>query len=377
MKSAFVRLTLILFGISLLISCEKDKKTTSNEGDGKDRAVLLTRYADSLVNPAYLDFKTEFDNMKNSANAFIADPDIIKLQNLQESWENAYLNWQGTELFDFGPAEVNTLRNFFNIYPADVTGILNNISNTSANLEVPASYPQQGFPALDYLLNGVGSTDTAIVQFYKDPVDGAKRQAYLIRIIDRMDLLFTSVQNEWLGAFRDDFISKTGLDISSSTSKMVNGLVLHYERYIRSGKIGIPSGILNGGIAAPEKSESYYRKGLSKSLLLKAHNAYYDFFTGTSFNGKQAGTSLQTYLDALGAKDNASGKLLSNIIIEQMDLIKQKIVALNPDIAAQISNDPSSTNDLYNAMQTLVRLLKVDMTSAMSITITYTDNDGD
>jgi predicted lipoprotein len=315
--------------------------------------------------------------MKNSANAFAAAPDINRLQNLRQLWENAYTEWQGVELFDFGPAEVNALRNFFNIYPADVTGILNNISNTSANLEVPASYPQQGFPALDYLLNGVGSTDTSIVQFYKDPADGAKRQAYLLRIIDRMDLLFNAVHNEWLGTFRDEFISKTGLDISSSTSKMVNGLVLHYERFIRSGKIGIPSGVLNGGIAAPEKSESYYRKGLSKSLLLKAHNAYYDFFTGNSFNGKQAGTSLQTYLDALGAKDNASGKLLSTIITEQMDLIKQKIEALNPDIAAQISNDPSGTNDLYNAMQTLVRLLKVDMTSAMSITITYTDNDGD
>jgi hypothetical protein len=33
--------------------------------------------------------------------------------------------------------------------------------------------------------------------------------------------------------------------------------------------------------------------------------------------------------------------------------------------------------DTYAAMQKLVRMLKVDMTSAMSITITYTDNDGD
>ena len=33
--------------------------------------------------------------------------------------------------------------------------------------------------------------------------------------------------------------------------------------------------------------------------------------------------------------------------------------------------------DVYTNMQTQVRYLKVDMTSAMSITITYTDNDGD
>ena len=33
--------------------------------------------------------------------------------------------------------------------------------------------------------------------------------------------------------------------------------------------------------------------------------------------------------------------------------------------------------DTYNELQKAVRMLKVDMTSAMSITITYTDNDGD
>jgi hypothetical protein len=33
--------------------------------------------------------------------------------------------------------------------------------------------------------------------------------------------------------------------------------------------------------------------------------------------------------------------------------------------------------DVYTEMQKLVRMLKVDMTSALSVTITYTDNDGD
>jgi hypothetical protein len=32
---------------------------------------------------------------------------------------------------------------------------------------------------------------------------------------------------------------------------------------------------------------------------------------------------------------------------------------------------------VYTEMQNVIKMLKVDMTSAMSITITYTDNDGD
>lgn len=377
MKSGRVQFVLIALLAVIGSSCEKDIKTSKNEGDGKDRTVFLTRYADSLVIPAYSDFKLKLDEMLTSSEAFVAGPELNTLQNFRTSWQNAYIQWQSVELFDFGPAEVQALRNFYNIYPADVQGITNNFSNSAASLEVPASYPQQGFPALDYLLNGVGNSDSSILAFYKDPSSGGKRLAYLSKICDRMEALFQTVHSDWTSTFRDEFISKTGLDISSSTSKMTNGFVLHFERYIRSGKIGIPSGILNSGIIAPEKAESYFKKGLSKALLLKAHQSYMDFFNGKSFKNGVIGPSLSSYLDALGAKDKTSGKLLSTIIQEQMLIIETKINALGPDIAEQVTTNPNSTTELYNEMQTLVRLLKVDMTSAMSITITYTDNDGD
>lgn len=377
MKSFSSRILIFLVTILFVISCEKEKKTSLNEGNGKDREQILKRYADSLVIPAYADFKIHLDNMLGSANTFISGPNINHLIDFRNKWEQAYISWQTVELFDFGPAELHTLRSFYNIYPADVAGINTNFSNTGNSLEVPASYPQQGFPALDYLINGVASNDTLIIDFYTHPTEGSKRLAYIQRLCNRMNELFTLVNSEWSGSFKSDFISKSGLDINASTSKMVNGFVLHFERYIRSGKIGIPSGVLNNGIIAPEKSESFYKKGLSKLLLKQAHQSFVNFFKGQSFFNGQSSASLSGYLDALDAKDQTSGQLLSQIILNQMNLVTVKIDELGPDIAEQITNNPRSTDALYNEMQTLVRLLKVDMTSAMSITITYTDNDGD
>src|SRR3546814_19901140 len=47
------------------------------------------------------------------------------------------------ELFEFGPADKYTLRNFFNIYPTDVAGIVSNMNDPSVNLALPASYARQ------------------------------------------------------------------------------------------------------------------------------------------------------------------------------------------------------------------------------------------
>ncbi len=370
----------ILIGFLALVSmlaCRKTTDTPKEAENKKDREQILRYYADSIIIPAYDHFKLDFDELKTEADNFQSNPTEAGLLALRSAWSKAYIQWQTVELFDFGPAEKQTLRNFYNIYPADTTGIKNNFSNTASSLEVTSSYAQQGFPALDYLLNGVGKTDASIVAYYKDPSNGSKRTAYIKRITDRMNVLLALVMDDWHGTYKETFISKTGLDLNSSTSLMVNGLVLHYERFIRSGKVGIPAGVMLNGIPAPEKVEAFYKKDLSLALAKSAHKAYVDYFNGRSFISGQAGPSLKTYLDALGAKDNVSGKLLSEILNEQFAIVEFKLDLLMPDFYQQILADNTPMKNVYDAMQGAVRMLKVDMTSAMSITITFTDNDGD
>lgn len=362
----------------LLWSCGGNGNDPSPEDNGKDRQVILTHWADNIIIPAYGNFKTKFDVMKVKADAFITAPDNTTLTEFRAAWVQAYLEWQKIELFEFGPADQYTLRNFFNIYPTDVAGITSNINDTSVNLDLPASYARQGFPALDYLINGVGSDDAQIVSFYTTGADAAKRVAYLKRINDRMSTLITNVISGW-SSFRETFISKTGLDIGSSFGSVVNAYVLYYERYVRSGKIGIPSGstVATGGTVNPDKVEAYYKKDISILLAKNAHNAVIDFFNGKNVTTGNEGPSLKSYLDALDAKDASTSTLLSDIINDQFAVINDHLNGLQANLSEQVqSNNPPVVNT-YTAMQKLVRIIKVDMTSAMSVTITYTDNDGD
>jgi predicted lipoprotein len=349
---------------------EPDKGTT-------DRKAVLINLADNIIIPAYADFKVKQDAMLTKSQAFLSKPDITTLTAFRQAWAEAYIEWQKVELFDVGPANKTAMINYYNIYPTNVAGINEYIADPTVNLEVTASYDKQGFPALDYLLNGVGTTDAEIVTFYTASGNGAKRLAYIKRITDHMDALLTKVINDWKSTYREEFITKTGLDIGSPMGQLVNGYVLHYERYVRSGKFGIPSGAMLNGVVSPEKVEGFYKKDISKQLAQTAHQAAIDFFNGKNVVTGAGGPSFKTYLDGLGAKDSATGKTLSEIINAQFEVVNQKVNALKPSIYEEVKTNNAAVVQVYTEMQKAVRMLKVDMTAAMSIVITYTDNDGD
>ncbi|WP_207507099.1 imelysin family protein [Telluribacter humicola] len=354
-----------------------EEPTPGTDTDNMDRKAMLTHMADNIIIPSYDNFRVKFDVMKSASDAFAATPNQTTLTAFRKAWEEAYIEWQKVELFDIGPGEVHTMRYYFNIYPADVQGIATNIANPASDLELPTSFARQGFPALDYLINGVGATDAEIVDYYTTTPEAAARRAYIKRVTDRMNSLLTMVINEWKGSYRDSFISKTGLDISSSTSNLVNSYVMHFERYVRSGKFGIPSGAMLNGVVAPEKVEAFYKKDLSLTLAKTAHQAVVDFFNGKNVKTGETGPSFSSYLTALGAKDSSTGKTLAELINAQFAASKAKMDALQPNLYNEIKTNNQAVKDVYTEMQKAVRMLKVDMASAMSITITYVDNDGD
>ena len=365
--------------VACICGCGGSGSDPSPADNSKDRQEMLIHWADNIIIPSYDNFKVKFDIMLSESEEFTSSPSNESLTAFRTAWVEAYAEWQKVELFEFGPADRYTLRNFFNIYPADVAGIETNILDPLANLEVPNSYPRQGFPALDYLINGVASDDAGIIEYYTTGDDAPERIAYVSKLVGRMNTLITNVITEWKGSYKDTFTSSTGLDIGSSTGIVVNAYVLNYERYIRSGKIGIPGGIVAGvsGTAYPDKVEAYFKKDISKLLAKNAEDATARFFNGVNVTTEAEGPSFKSYLDALGAKDSSTGTLLSEIINDQFSVVDSKLNLLSSNFYEEILNNNQAMEDTYTEMQKAVRLLKVDMTSAMSVTITYTDNDGD
>jgi len=364
---------ILLAGIFACSKKEAAEKDNTNTGASADRKAVLIQLADEIIIPSYANFKLKLDVMVSKTNAFGNAPTVTSLQELRTAWVDAYKEWQKVEILDFGPAEMYAIRGYMNIYPANVTKITANIAAGNANLDLPANYTASGFPGLDYLINGAGTNDTEIVAFYTSPTDGAKRIAYLKNIAAKMSAMFGFVSAEWNGAYRETFVNKTTIDASSPFSSLVNGYIRSYESAVRSGKFGIPSGAMENGTVSPQNVEAYYKKDISLTLAKTAHLAAIDFFNGKSVKSGTEGPSLKTYLNSL-----PSSTTLAAGINAQFAATTQKLNAINTEnLSSVVQNNNQQMIDVYNEMQKLVPLLKVDMTSAMSISISYTDNDGD
>ncbi|CAN0562405.1 unnamed protein product [Ectocarpus sp. 12 AP-2014] len=370
----------ILCVLALVWACSNDSETDDSvivdpvEEVSFERSTMLVNWADNIIIPSYQAFTADMDDLLNTFNMFKADVNEGNLIALRASWLNAYKSWQHVEMFEIGPAESVGFQLNMNIYPTDNEKIDGFIVNGSYDLSLSSNRSAKGFPALDYLLNGLGDTDADILAFY----NGDNKEAYLQYTEDvlmDMQSLTETVVSDWTNGYRDTFVANDGASSTASVDRMVNDYIFYYEKYLRAGKMGIPLGVFSGS-TLPRNVEAYYEATISNELFLEGLSAVQDFFNGNHFNSSTQGESLASYLDALNTLKN--GEDLSTLINDQFNTAKNMVLDLSA-FRAEIenSNPPTSMLLAYDEVQKAVPMLKVDMVSAMSISIDFVDADGD
>jgi predicted lipoprotein len=367
------KILLLLSLIALIAACSSNEGDNSSS-DNYDRTALLTNWAENIIIPSYTNYQAKITTLVTDANTFTTNPSEANLQTVRNSWLEAYKAYQYVSIYNFGKAKDLYLKEKANTYPADKAGIDANITAGSYNLSLISQFSKQGFPALDYVLNGLGTTDAAIVAFYTNS-NATKYKKYLTDLVSELNTNSTNTLNDWNGGYKSTYIANNGKSISSSVSMTINSFLENYEKDIRAGKIGIPAGVFSSGTSFPEKVEAYYKKDVSKILLETAVHAAQDFFNGKKFNGTTTGPGLKAYLDYLNAvRDNQN---LSTIINNQFDLVFTKTSELNTNFSTQITTANSKMITAYDVLQLNVVYLKLDMMQALKITVDYIDNDGD
>ncbi|WP_196885461.1 imelysin family protein [Aureivirga sp. CE67] len=365
-----IKKVLFLFVAVLAISCGSDDSGSDGNGaDTFDRKVMLENWADNIIIPSYEDFQTKMNDLNSKTEVFVADGSAENLENLRTSWLNAYKAWQHVSMYEIGKSEELTFRNFMNIYPTSSTKIEQFVASGNYNLQLPSTFDAQGFPALDYLLYGISdaavSYETVITDAHKD---------YLTAVVSRMKTLTDEVVADWETGFREAFVGNSGSTASSSVNVMVNKYVFYYEKFLRAGKIGIPVGVFSSS-ALPEKVEGYYSATNSKVLFEEALTAVQNFFNGKHYGSNTTGESLKSYLVDLNAKKDGAG--LDAAINSQWESARTFSQSVDANFANQIESDKNKMLGLYDEVQKAVILLKVEMMSAMSISVDYSDADGD
>jgi len=360
--------TKIIFFLSVslsVLSCKKDKEEVTEEFNKKE---MLTNYGNNIIVPAYEELELAISNLENAVSNFVSVSNSANLQTLRNNYLTAYLQWQNCSFMEFGPSENYTLKTICNTYPVDTSLINSNISSGSYVLGSASNTTAIGFPALDFLLFPDSSLSLALVTINGN--NAANKKQYITDLVQQIKAGVNSTLSSWRGSYLSSFNTSDGNGQGSSLSEIVNAINLDFEKFTRDGKIGIPLGVRSLGTALPEKTESFYSKNsliLFKESILGLKN----YFNGTS----SSNIGLDDYLNHLN--DNNETARLSEKINNQFDLILQKAEVLSDPISIAVTTEQANVQALYDELQKMIVLLKVDMSSALSVLITYQDNDGD
>lgn len=371
MKKILLALSLVI----IIVACSSSENDSNPTNDTFDRTALLTNWAENIIMPSYENYQAKVALLVTNTNAFNANPSEANLQTLRSSWLEAYKAYQKVTAFYMGKAMDINLKEATNTYPTDAIGIEANIASGTYNLQLFSQFTKQGFPALDYLLNGLGTTDATIITFYTTNTNSSNYKQYLTNITAKLKNDIDLVVTDWNSGYKATYIANNGNAVSGSVNKTTNLFVKNLEKDIRTGKLGIPAGLFSNGTTFPEKVEGYYKNDISKELLNISIQAAQDFFNGKYFNSTTTGPSLKSYLDYVNAVRN--GQNLSTIINNQFAVIFVTNEVLNNDFSQQVSTNNSKMLSAYDALQQNVVYAKLDMMQALNITIDYVDGDGD
>ena len=338
-----------------------------------DKQALLLNLNDNYIIPSLSSYQTAVMNLDEKVEFFTQNPNDSSLNILRNYWSDALLKWQDIAFLNFGPSEYILLTNQTNTFPADTMLIDSSILNGSWNFSFTNSFDAKGFQAMDYLLNKRGLTDSQICQNF---ISSANAKQYLKDISTDLQTNIDYVVSEWTSYssdFKSDYESNSD---GSAVSNVINGLCLHYEFYVRRGKVGLPLGKFNGFSQQemPELVECYHY-GQSLPFAKRSVASIQNFINGNSYLDNNEGIGFDDYIDFVNAEYN--GEDLSSTINNKFQLISDHLDLLNDPFSEEIINNKQNVENAYEHMQQLVPLVKVDMTSALGVLITYQDNDGD
>ncbi len=366
-------LALIVTGLAFS-ACNDHKNTSADSDDAFPRKDMLSNIATNLVTPSLQDFQTKTASLYALALTFTASPSQGSLDSLQTALDSTFVSWQYCSWFRYGSASTyfgvtdGTVRHDdINTFPVSTSNIESYIAAGDLNLD-SKSEDTRGLNTVDYLINpaeGVG--DTAILNQFSS----ANRKAYLLTVILRLKTRAESTNAAWTTE-KADFIASDGKDAASSVSQLVLYWDVDYEN-IKNYKVGIPVGrILKDQTLAPlpNEVEALYN---GQSIRYIRHNftAIKNLWYGRSRAGGE-GLGFDDYL-----YDREAGDVATDIV-QQFNAIQAKLDALPQGrLSDIIQTNKQPVQDLYTELLKLTHLVKTNMVSSLSLSITYNSGDGD
>jgi len=363
----FISIVFVACALLSLDSCRPDEAD-----DNVEYSDFFENVADNMIVPRYAQFQSDLSALEVSLNTFDAS-DVSSLISLQEQFKAVYLSWQSVSIFEFGPAAEYSalLRANCNSFPANISIIEENIEVGDYNLDFPSNYETKGLPAFDYLLFHTNNNDLLV------ELSESSRIAYLQDCLEDMQARVDKVVNAW-DSYRAVFVGSEGNDQNSSLSLLFNQFLYDFER-IKREKLALPAGFAsNYGIPLDADTSVVEARFSKMSFQLMDANlaSLENIYLGVGNDGLD-GVGIFEKLKEYNAQSTVVDGDLAIAIQEQFVICRAAISQFTNDLAFEVAHNISELQETSNQFQKMVPMIKNDMRSYLSVTVTLTDADGD
>ena len=361
----FCVITILLSGIT---SCKQEK---NNPLDKYDRGAMLSGIYDNAILPLHNQLVSETRTLDSLGQAFKIAPTLANLEALQVQWSKTQLIWQLCAPQDIGAVRESFIHSKIDKWPTNKVFIENFISGSSVLDEAfveSAGSTSKGLPAIEYLV--FGSDNNTILTSLTTGTNATRRLDYILALTANLKNKTALLKSEWID-YRPTFVSSTGLAIDGSVNMMVNAII-EYEEFVKNDKVGAPTGKKTNGTVQPGSVESGLSNTSTKHIVQNLKGL--DYLMSGNTTGI-SGAGVYAYLDAVDPM--VDGVKLSDKINSQIDACITAANAISVPLEDAVVSNPAQVETLYLELKRLTVLLKVDMSSLLGVTITFSDNDGD
>ena len=353
-KTAIWRISSLFILTLFLVYCSSNDSNQDIEAtEATDSARLLTNIYQNGILSDFSDMLNLVNEHQTTLQQFKENTNSQNLATAIEEDKELNILWDSIEVY-----RLQLLRLVYSDvqhFPVETTSLLDRInSENSINEAFFINLPDRfkGLLTNSYLLNSFSAE-----VFTNEPKYVDFLLANLAQIEDRI----VTIQDFWIEE-GDAFVSASGSGIDQSINRLFN-VYINLLETIMLVKLEVPLTNQNQDFTeSPHNDISI--------LLIEANlKALQKSFNG-NFQNSADNYGFDDYLISLNRGDLAD---FINTKIDEALAISSNLNSLNT-----IVNEASGEADVFRqAIRDLYVLLKVDVSSALDITVTFTDNDGD
>lgn len=359
-----ILLRCLLFSFILLISCSQN--TTF------DRQAMLENITKEVVLPAHENFVATLAELEEASRIFNNNPNLATLSDVQAAWLAASLGRMAILPFRLGPIDDSLLHNRLDNRPPRLTFIEETFIGGSEPLtgdyldSVGSS--SVGLGAMEYLLFDPAGANPAVLATFTTAPQAGRRRELLLALAKNVHQKGQQLNQIWAD-YAQPFIEAEMDDgeLQGSMNMLVNQMIGDVEEIIAT-RLGKPSGQRSNGAIRPDLVEAAYSQASLPRIIATLEGIQ------VAFNGGD-GLGFDDYLNYLEA--TYESKPLSSAINTQFEQSLTALRAIDGPLEQAVVQDLPQVMEAMTEIETLLLLLKVDMTNQLGVTLTFNDNDGD